>query len=181
MKGMECSFCKGSEATCHLTKVVNGKAVEVHVCEQCIPEVNQTDLVDFDIWEAVSKLAAAKGLPDPAKMLEPVEDEEISAKSLLMPTGHPAQACTSCGFTGEDLRKTGRLGCPNCYAVFSEMLADVINDCQKGHQHLGKVPKSQKSVRQKSLRDLLQKAVDTERFEDAASLRDQLKVLEEEV
>jgi protein-arginine kinase activator protein McsA len=30
------------------------------------------------------------------------------------------------------------------------------------------------------LRDLLQKAVESERFEDAAQLRDQLKLLEEE-
>lgn len=177
---MQCSFCKNSEATCHLTKVVNGKAVEVHVCEKCIPEINQADLVDFDVWDAVSKLAAAKGLPDPAKMLEPAEEEEISAKSLLMPSTGQTQACPSCGFTGEDLRKTGRLGCPDCYAVFSEMLADVINDCQKGPQHLGKIPRSQKSLRQKALRDLLQEAVDSERFEDAAQLRDQLKLLEEE-
>jgi len=177
---MQCSFCKNSEATCHLTKVVNGKAVEVHVCETCIPEINQTDLVDFDIWDAVSKLAAAKGLPDPAKMLEPPEEEEISAKSLLMPQTSKGQACPSCGFTGEDLRKTGRLGCPDCYAIFSEMLADVINDCQKGAQHLGKVPRSHKGLRQKALRDRLQEAVDAERFEDAAQIRDQLKLLEEE-
>jgi protein arginine kinase activator len=177
---MQCSFCKNSEATCHLTKVVNGKAVEVHVCEKCIPEINQADLVDFDVWDAVSKLAAAKGLPDPAKMLEPVEEEEISAKSLLMPSTAQTQACPSCGFTGEDLRKTGRLGCPDCYAVFSEMLSDVINDCQKAGQHVGKVPQSHKGLRQKSLKDLLQKAVDAERFEDAAQLRDQLKLLEEQ-
>jgi protein arginine kinase activator len=160
--------------------VVNGKVVEVHVCEKCIPEIAQADLVDFDIWAAVSKLAASKGLPDPSKMLEPAEEEEISAKSLLMPSIGQTKACPSCGFTSEDLRKTGRLGCPDCYAVFSEMLADVINDCQKGTQHIGKIPRSHKSLRQKMLRDLLQKAVESERFEDAAQLRDQLKLLEEE-
>lgn len=177
---MLCTFCKNSEATCHLTKVVNGKAVEVHVCEKCIPEVGQADLVDFDIWEAVSKLAASKGLPDPAKMLEPAEEEEISAKSLLMPSSAKGQVCPFCGFTGEDLRKTGRLGCPQCYAVFADMLADVLNDCQKGTQHVGKIPRSQKSLRQKALRELLQEAVDSERFEDAAQIRDQLKLLEEQ-
>lgn len=177
---MQCTFCKSGEATCHLTKVVNGKAIEVHVCEQCIPEIHQADLIDFDVWEAVSKLAAAKGMPDPAKMLEPAEEEEISAKSLLMAGSSKGQSCPTCGFTNEDLRKTGRLGCPNCYAVFAEMLGDVLNDCQKGLQHSGKVPEAQVGLRKKNLADLLKKAVDDERFEEAALLRDQLKVLEEQ-
>lgn len=178
---MQCSFCKSNEATCHLTKVVNGKAVEVHVCEKCIPEIGQADLVDFDIWDAVAKLAAAKGLPDPAKALEPEEEAEISAQSLLLSATGRVEACRACGFTAEDLRKTGRLGCPDCYAVFGEMLADVLNDCQKGSQHFGKVPRSQRRAKGQALRDQLQKAVDAERFEDAARLRDELKVLEEEV
>lgn len=177
---MQCTFCKGNEATCHLTKVVNGKAIEVHVCEKCIPELGQADLVDFDIWEAVAKLAAAKGMPDPSKALEPVPEEPISAKSLLIPPAHKGQVCPSCGFTSEDLRKTGRLGCPDCYSVFAEMLSDVLNDCQKGLQHVGKIPRSQKPLREKMLREKLQVAIAAERFEEAATLRDQLKMLEEE-
>ncbi|MDD5260765.1 MAG: UvrB/UvrC motif-containing protein [Methylacidiphilales bacterium] len=180
---MECSFCPGSEATCHLTKIVNGKVIEVHVCEKCIPQIKDQNLIDFDIWDAVSKLAKAKGMPDPAQSIEPPEQPEISAKSLMMsPQGgvEPSLRCAACGFTSEDLRKTGRLGCPECYPVFMEMLTEVLNDCQKGVQHLGKIPASMKGLRKKQLEQMLDTAVSSERFEEAAVLRDQLKEIERE-
>ena len=176
---MQCTFCN-NEAICHLTKIVNGKAVEVHICETCVPEIKNTDFIDFNIWDAVSKLAAAKGMPDPAKIIEPEEPSQISAKSLMMspPTVvQSEQRCAACGFSSEDLRKTGRLGCPECYGVFVDVLADVLNDCQKNSVHVGKVPFSMGKVHRKRLEEQLNKAIAAERFEDAAVLRDQLKAL----
>ncbi len=173
----QCSFCTGQSATCHLTKVVNGKLIEVHVCEKCIPEIKENDLADFDIWEAVSKLAAEKGMPDPMHGLEPPPVEEISAKSLLMDATGGSLTCPACGFSSEDLRKIGRLGCPKCYDVFEEMLSDVIKDCQKGPRHTGKVPSAMVSLRRRRLEEALDDAVKEERFEEAAKLRDQIKSL----
>lgn len=174
----DCSFCPGNKATCHLTKVINGKVVEVHVCEKCIPEATEQNLVDFDIWGAISKLAKDKGVADPAEALEIQEDEEISAKSLLMPASVPSTAeCPACGFSAEDLKKTGRLGCPECYGTFAEMLTDVFNDCQKGPDHTGKVPHAFVSLKKERIQLELEKAVEEERFEEAALLRDQLNEL----
>lgn len=170
---MDCTYCPGNKATCHLTKLVNGKAVEVHVCEKCIPQVSQDNLVDFDIWDAVSKLAAQKGKPDPGKAIEP-EPIEISAKSLLIKPPSETTVCPSCGFSSEDVRKTGRLGCGDCYEAFETLLGDVLNDCQKNLQHIGKVPITLRDIRRKQLESDLQKAVASERFEEAARLRDEL-------
>lgn len=160
-----------------MSKLVNGKSVEIHVCEKCIPEINQENLVDFDMWEAVSKLAAEKGKPDPGKVME--EEAQISAKSLLIPsqTTQKGMECPSCGFTGDDLRKTGRLGCPDCYAVFQHMLQDVFTDCQKGTKHAGKIPNSFQSLQRKRLEEQLNEAIVSERFEEAAVLRDKLNNL----
>jgi protein arginine kinase activator len=163
-----------------LTKIVNGKVIEVHVCETCIPQIKDQNLIDFDIWDAVSKLALAKGVPDPAKVVEMEEPVEISAKSLMMSPQAMAQnvqRCEACSFTGEDLRKTGRLGCPECYGVFSDILAEVLNDCQKGTAHLGKIPASMVNVHRKRLEEQLNEAIASERFEDAAVLRDQIKAM----
>jgi len=178
---MECTFCPGREATCHLTKIINGKVIEVHVCENCIPQIKDQNLVDFDIWEAVSKLAKEKGIPDPSQAAELPEPQSISAKSFMMSpprTVSDIMACKVCGFTNEDLRKTGRLGCSECYAVFAETLTEVFSDCQKGSQHLGKVPSSMRGLRRQRLEDLLDAAVTSERFEEAAVIRDQLKAME---
>jgi protein arginine kinase activator len=173
-------FCKANEATCHLTKIVNGKTMDIHVCDTCIPELKSPKLDDFDIWEAVSKLAKSQGMPDPTQSVELPPQEEISAKSLLLHQNKDdeSQACPACGFTTDDLRRTGRLGCPACYEVFTEMLADVLNDCQKSSQHMGKVPSLMTGLRRQRLEEMLQKAIEKEAFEDAAFLRDQLRALE---
>lgn len=175
----ECTFCKGNNATCHLTKIVNGKAVELHVCTQCIPELAESDLVDFDIWEAIAKLAEKKGMADPTQLIEPQPAlmDELSAKSFLMNQVAGKGVCPSCGFTAEQLRKVGRLGCPDCYNVFGEMLADVISDCQKSTSHSGKIPESMRAFRRHKIEEELAEAVREERFEDAATLRDQLKCM----
>jgi len=172
---MECTFCPGNQATCHLSKLVSGKSIDVHVCEKCIPQLSQKDLVDFDVWASVSKLAASKGKEDPAAAVEN-EIKEISAKTLLIPPPTPAASnrCPSCGFTSEDVRKTGRLGCGECYAVFATLLQDVLNDCQKGTRHAGKVPKAMRKLRKKRLQDDLDSAVGKEQFEEAARIRDEL-------
>lgn len=174
---MECTFCKSKEATCHLTKIVDGKVIEVHVCANCIPEINEDNLVDFDIWEAVSKLAASAGVPDPSEAIEPEVAEEISAKSFLIEEGEDEGPCPTCGFSGDNLRKIGRLGCSECYGHFKEMLSDVLADCQKFTQHTGKVPKSMVKVKVRYMEKALDEAVQDERFEDAAQIRDQLKAM----
>jgi protein arginine kinase activator len=178
---MECTFCPGNQATCHLSKLVNAKSIDVHVCEKCIPQLGQKDLVDFDIWGAVSKLAAIKGKEDPAAAVEN-EIKEISAKSLLIPSPTPAASnkCSSCGFTSEDVRKTGRLGCGECYGVFASLLQDVLNDCQKGTRHAGKMPKSLRKPNKKRLQEDLSTAVGKEQFEEAARIRDELGKIGEE-
>jgi protein arginine kinase activator len=178
MDKYECTFCPGHTATCHLTKLVKDKAIEVHVCEKCIPELASENLVDVDLWEAVAKLAAKKGAADPNQSVEPAP-QEISAPALLMPTGvRPGAVCPACGFTSEDVRKTGRLGCGHCYEVFSNILQEVIHDCQKGMYHTGKIPASQRSTKRARLEKQLSEAIEAERFEDAAVLRDQIAQME---
>jgi protein arginine kinase activator len=110
------------------------------------------------------------------------EIKEISAKSLLIPTPTPAVSnkCPTCGFTSEDVRKTGRLGCGDCYVVFATLLQDVLNDCQKGTRHAGKVPKSLRKPSKKRLQEDLTKAVGKEQFEEAARIRDELGKIGEE-
>ncbi len=157
-----------------MTKIVNGQTIEVHVCEKCIPQVANPDLVEVDLWQAVAKLAASKGKADPSQKIDP-QPAEISAKSILFASSpNPVQQCPHCGFTHEDVRKTGRLGCPACYEVFTEVLHDVLNDCQKGLQHTGKIPLAHRGLQRKKLEEELQKAIGDERFEDAAILRDQI-------
>ena len=88
-----------------------------------------------------------------------------------------------CGFSQADFKKTGRLGCSECYETFAEGLGSLLKAMHKGTEHVGKLPeRAQRTMalnqRMRALTENLQKAVADENYESAASLRDQIKQLE---
>lgn len=162
---MLCDLCKENEAKVHLTQIVEGKMQKVDLCEACAKEKGVSDPTGFSLADLLLGLGAAE---------EP--------KSLPGETAG-ALRCPSCGFSQADFKKTGRLGCPECYRVFETGLAPLLKAMHKGEQHVGKVPG--KAARQvelgskvKSLEAQLRKAVEEERYEEAARLRDQIRALE---
>jgi protein arginine kinase activator len=87
-----------------------------------------------------------------------------------------------CGFTQADFKKSGRLGCPECYQTFAEGLSGLLKTMHKGVRHIGKAPEALRRSREtgdrlKLLQKKLNKAVETEDFEAAAALRDEIKIL----
>jgi protein arginine kinase activator len=92
--------------------------------------------------------------------------------------------CPHCGFTQADFKKSGRLGCSDCYKTFSEGLSGLLKSMHKGTRHVGKAPEALRASREtadklKSLQKKLAKAIESEKFEEAASLRDEIKQLSE--
>jgi len=88
-----------------------------------------------------------------------------------------------CGFSQADFKKTGRLGCSECYVTFAEGLSSLLKAMHKGTEHVGKLPeRAQRTMalnqRVRALTENLQKAVADENYETAASLRDQIKRIE---
>ncbi|PYL64424.1 MAG: excinuclease ABC subunit B, partial [Verrucomicrobia bacterium] len=100
--------------------------------------------------------------------------------------GASTQKCPVCGFSQADFKKTGRLGCSECYVTFAEGLGSLLKAMHKGTEHVGKFPeRAQRTValnhRMRALTENLQKAVADENYETAASLRDQIRLLENEL
>ena len=87
-------------------------------------------------------------------------------------------ACGACGTTLTEFERTGRLGCAACYEAFARELEPVVRKIQSGPQHRGLVPArlSEEMEHVRRLRGDLDVAVREERYEDAAKIRDQLKV-----
>ena len=149
-----------NEATVHLTEIVNGEMKKIDLCEECAKEKGVTDPQGFALADLLLGLGASS---------------EMDAAGIEL-------ECPTCGFTQIDFKKTGRLGCSACYTVFAEPLEGMLKQMHKGTQHLGKVPKALRAkmdiTRQRDhISEQLQKAVDTENYEEAARLRDQLKEL----
>ena len=92
--------------------------------------------------------------------------------------------CTDCGMDYNQFRKTGLLGCRECYRHFGGELDPVLRRIQGSTVHTGKEPKRCGSalVREKQIDELkaeLKKAIEVEAFEQAAELRDRIKELEQ--
>lgn len=50
------------------------------------------------------------------------------------------KSCSACGTTLADFRRTGLLGCAECYRVFREELLSAVRSVQGGLRHEGKEP-----------------------------------------
>ncbi len=153
----------GRPAVVHLEKVVNGHQSSHYYCKSC----------------AAEKGIGASGAPlafDIGEMLAQLGGEEAGAADR-------AEACGFCGLAHADFKKTGRLGCPECYACFEVKLRQLLGRIHGSSQHTGKVylppgPAADDADRLQVLRGRLERAVAAEDFERAATLRDTIRALE---
>lgn len=91
--------------------------------------------------------------------------------------------CQCCGSSFEDIAKTGKVGCAECYDVFYEELLPSIQRIHGRTAHTGKLAHSagtEVKVRNEiaKYRAELEKAIKDQEFEKAAELRDRIKELE---
>ena len=160
---MQCQICKKNEATIHLTEITDGVRTEMHICELCAQEEGIAVKSQIPINELISSLLA----------VQPADDE-------LLGDSEQKLSCLRCGFTWEQFRKDGLLGCPYDYEVFENILLPLI---EKAHNdkttHRGKVPSktpadAKKQIQLLTLHQQLEVAIQNEDYELAAKLRDKI-------
>lgn len=157
---MLCSICKEKEATVFFTHIEGDKIQKMDICEDCAKTKGVNDPASFALADMLLGLGASQ------------EMEQAS--------GGAEMKCPRCGFTQADFKKSGRLGCPECYTTFAEGLEGLLKSMHKGTRHVGKVPETMRQTRDVSdrlgtLQKKLNKAVEDEDFEQAAALRDEIK------
>jgi protein arginine kinase activator len=136
---------------------------KVDLCEECAKQKGVNDPAGFSLADLLLGLGAS---------------QEISTAEDVK--------CPNCGFTQADFKKAGRLGCSLCYQTFAEGLEGLLKSMHKGVKHVGKVPVALRqsrdlSDRLKHLQKKLDKAVTAEDFEEAASLRDEIKATRDQI
>jgi len=115
---------------------------------------------------------------------------ESALEAFSRPTGLASNRCTKCGTTWDRLRQDGRAGCSHCYEAFGDQLIEVMDRLQRSAQHIGKIPRAavkrrrrlehlrtRRDHRLEMLNRRLKEAVAAEKYEDAAKLRDQIKMV----
>jgi len=144
----------------HLTQIVGDKVQKVDLCEDCAKQKGVNDPAGFSIADLLLGLGASQEIEQAA--------------------GGPDVKCPQCGFTQADFKKSGRLGCSECYKTFAEGLEGLLKSMHKGTRHIGKVPEGLRTARDasdrlKTLQKKLSKAIEDENYEEAAALRDEIK------
>jgi protein arginine kinase activator len=163
---MSCDQCREREAVIHLTQIVNEQVTTLHLCEKC---------------------AAEKGVESPGAVAKTPLGSFLAAMGKgteQAPAPRGGDACPRCGGSFQDFRETGRLGCPECYRTFEAPLRDLLRRLHGSTHHLGEryaerdAGGARAQEQAAELREQLRLAVETENFELAAEIRDQLRVLE---
>lgn len=155
---MICQKCKKQPATIHLTEIISNRKMERHLCEDCAREEGIAIKAQINLQDVLSGMLSA-------------HDSAERYANL---------ACPDCGLTYAEFRNQGRLGCPHDYEVFAEPLGEILEKVHGGTEHTGKVPAragagSDQQRELMQLRRRLQEAVESERYEEAAGLRDLLR------
>lgn len=170
MRSMLCQECGAKQATLHFTKIVNGEKTEFHICESCAREKGEGipgTANGFSIHSLLSGLL------------------EFEPSAGLGPKPQTIR-CDECGLTYSQFRKIGRFGCNSCYKHFSDRLDPLFKRVHGSTSHVGKIPKrtgGQIECRRKldSLKKELHHHIEQEEFEQAASIRDQIRELESKI
>lgn len=179
---MLCEICKKNTATIHIQEVISNKKKSLHICPACAAEKNEdnTFLNGINLAEMLYNLSEQFDVPFPDENTISEDEDHIKPPSVNL-------TCSVCQWDTDNFRKTGRLGCAECYSVFKEILDNSLKNMHRGTLHVGKQVGKSGGIRldntgkimlevmtlQKKLDELVQR----EEYEEAAVVRDKINAL----
>ena len=176
---MLCSNCGKNEANVRYTRIINGEKTEFRLCEECAKKAGLED-IDFS-------------MPiDFSNFLSDFFEEDTLLPSF---TKVEESRCPKCGLKFDDFIKNGKFGCSECYETFADKLDSILKNLHGSSKHTGRAPKGlprkssnradnkvaekkidEKQTKLDKLNKDLQQAIKEERYEDAAKIRDEIKL-----
>ncbi len=168
---MLCQNCGKKTATTYIKTIVNGRLAQYHLCPDCAREMGYGNIFsDFGLDFGNMLGGLIGGIP-----------------------GEQTPRCEKCGTTFEEISKTGKLGCAECYRTFRRKLLPIVQRIHGTTKHKGKAPGSSAlrvadphhqiiAVKETPLEEkkrLLKQAIEAQDFEQAAVLRDEIKEMEQ--
>ena len=180
---MLCDICKKNEATIHIQEIINNSKKAMHLCSECAMKKSQNDpsfdLGGFNLAEMLYNIAESQGnLPNLSPLIKSAGDTQDI----------PELKCPECKWTLKTLRQTGRVGCPECYNVFRDIIANALENMHRGKLHVGKKPGTKPADKSSNLmlelmnlQKELEEVIQREEYEKAAILRDKINSLKDKM
>ena len=182
---MLCENCQKREANVNYLENINGVKKEYHLCEECSRKLGITSQME-------KAMNFSMPLDFPSFFGSLLEDFSSPAFMPYLNEVKNTQ-CNSCGSSFDDIVNTGRFGCPNCYETFEDKMDPILKRLQGANRHVGRLGKiSDNQIKQtkpkekaeepksekEKLEEQLKQAIQEERYEEAAKIRDEMKKLE---
>ncbi len=160
---MLCEKCGKNIATTHIKTVVNGAVHKLSLCNECAAMEGYGDIGSLQLGQML------------ASFFGDTDSRKIANTELR---------CDCCNSSFSDIAKSGRAGCPECYKTFYNELLPYIKRIHGSTHHSGIAPHTEdkKAPAEETVDELraeLLKLIEQENFEQAAVIRDKIKVLEE--
>lgn len=174
---MICQHCNQNEATTHIKRNINGEKTEMHLCSACAKELGVME--EFRMPTMTDLFGDS--------FLGNFLGSGVAAMNSLA----GVERCRTCGSSFNDIVKGGHIGCSDCYEKFYDKLEPSIRKIHGKTKHIGKfisydeetdskTNTAPKSSELDSLKEQLKNAVQEQRFEDAAVLRDRINEMTED-
>ncbi|WP_432353435.1 UvrB/UvrC motif-containing protein [Sporosarcina sp. A2] len=165
---MLCENCQERPASVILMQESQNGPIERNLCEKCAFNLqtfsNNPNQEPMSIQQFLSQwLSGSESLQQQTREVKPMPE------------------CPECGLTFHRFLDIGKFGCPTCYETFRERLPRVFGKLHNGNStHKGKIPASfneKMTIKLKieELRERMQETIQSEQFEQAAVLRDEIK------
>ena len=168
---MMCDECGVRPANIHLTTFTNGEKQDKNLCATCLTKYKM-NLSSIDLTNLAGILGGFIEKALTSKKEEPYSDFTAT--------------CETCGMEYSQFKRNGMLGCADCYKAFREPIEEMLTRMHGNAQHVGRVPggvNSQVSLRLQidKLKQQLTRAISEEEYEAAATIRDQIRALTNEL
>lgn len=174
---MLCEQCKKRTATVFYNEKLNGRSRSLSLCGECASKLRESGEIR-DVTSMIGSFA------DPFSALQDERFGDFFGLRILRAKEEKI-LCPSCGRALAAILNDGKVGCAECYSAFSGELSPLLRSLHGGATHRGRIPSRLLARRARieqlsRLREELQKAITEEKFEEAARLRDEIRILEEQ-
>lgn len=157
-----CQRCGKHPATAYFTQTVNGKTTQLALCPACVAELGYSSLSGMNLGHLFGSILG-------------------NAFPTVSETDQ--KRCPGCGCSFQEIARTGKVGCADCYTTFYDRLLPNLERIHGKVKHEGKLsstaaPRERTEYEIKQLKRQLSQAIEKQEFEEAARLRDQIAELE---
>ncbi len=158
---MICDMCKLNEAKISVEQVADGVTKNIYLCPAC------SQRLGFGMFSKTIDISITK-------ILEANDNDD----------GRKSDQCPVCGLSFREIESKKMMGCPECFSFFKAEIMEILGKKKKNLKYSGFITDEQSSETffethsSEELHEELKKAVETEDYERAAALRDEIKALE---